>query len=434
MATTTSDAMVVPAAPEWARHAAIYQLNLRCFTPEGTLRAAEAHLPRLQELGVGILQLLPIHPIGTLKRKGSLGSPYSIRDHTAVNPELGSLEDLQRFVSRAHQLGLRVILDWVANHTARDHVWTREHPEWFTRDAQGDFQPTPWYDWSDVIDLDWKQPGLWDAMEGALLYWLRVAQVDGFRCDVAGFVPLAFWQRVRKSMDAVRPVFLLAEWESRDLHDRAFDASYAWSWYDAVQGICAGTRELGELRAYYGIHEKAWSRDAMRLTFVSNHDKNAWCGTAAEQFGVGLEAALVLSLIGEGMPLLHNGLEADETKRLAFFDKDQIEWRDDGPAGLISLLLGLVKAHPALWNAGWGAPMVQVSNSHPGNSLSFLRTKGEDRILCVINFTNDELDVLVDDSVCHGRWRDSFSGRDHDFIAGDSISLAAWGWRIFNHR
>ncbi|MGH6611884.1 MAG: alpha-amylase family glycosyl hydrolase, partial [Burkholderiaceae bacterium] len=216
--------------PEWTRDAVIYQLNTRQFTREGTLRAAQAELPRLAKLGVGIVWLMPIHPIGEKNRKGTLGSPYTVREYRAVNPELGTLDDLKAFVAEAHRLEMRVILDWVANHTAWDNPLVAQHPDWYVSDWKGDFQPTPWWDWSDIIDLDYAQPGLRKYMTEAMAYWVREADIDGYRCDVAGFVPLDFWNNVRRELEAVKPgnVFLLAEWEERDLHAHAFDMSYAW--------------------------------------------------------------------------------------------------------------------------------------------------------------------------------------------------------------
>ncbi len=288
--------------PDWTRNAAIYQLNQRQLTEEGTFRAAEAELPRIRDLGVEIVWLMPVHPIGEVNRKGGLGSPYAVRDYLAVNPEFGTEEDLRHFVATAHGLGLKVILDWVANHTAWDNDLTRRHPEWYARDWKGDFRPTPWWDWDDIIDLDYDQPGLREYMAEALEYWVRECDVDGYRCDVAGFVPLDFWEDVRARLDAIKPVFMLAEWETRDLHARAFDASYAWSWNEALHELASGHGDLDGLRAYYAWNERSWPGDAMRMTFVSNHDHNHALGTEYERFGPALAATTVLSVVGRGDP------------------------------------------------------------------------------------------------------------------------------------
>jgi glycosidase len=198
------------AHPEWARDAVIYQINTRQFTEEGTFRAAQEQLPRLAELGVDILWVMPIHPIGEQNRKGTLGSPYSVRDYYGVNPEFGTLEDLKAFVDEAHRLGMHVILDWVANHTAWDNALVTEHPDWYERDWNGAFMSTPYWDWTDIIDLDYDSPGLRQYMTEAMVYWVREAGIDGFRADVAGYVPLDFWENVRRELEAIKPVFMLA--------------------------------------------------------------------------------------------------------------------------------------------------------------------------------------------------------------------------------
>ena len=229
--------------PEWSKNATIYQINTRQFTQEGTFRAAEQQLPRLKELGVDILWLMPINKIGEKNRKGTLGSPYAVQDYYSVNPEFGTLDDLKHFVAAAHQRGMYVILDWVANHTAWDNVLVTRASRMVRARLEGRVHANAVVDWSDIIDLDYSHPGLRKYMTEALKYWVKEADIDGYRCDVAGFVPLDFWNNARKELDAIKPVFMLAEWESRDLHAEAFDMTYAWSWYDAVHEITTGRRK-----------------------------------------------------------------------------------------------------------------------------------------------------------------------------------------------
>ena len=212
------------------QHATVYS--------EGTFKAAQEQLPRLQAMGVDILWLMPIHPIGEKNRKGTLGSPYSVKDYFGVNPEFGTEQDFRDFVTAAHELGMKVILDWVANHSAWDNPLVDEHPEWYSRDWKGDFHPTPWWDWSDIIDFDYSQPGIRQYMTEAMTYWVSEFDVDGYRCDVAGYVPLDFWNNVRKELDAIKPVFMLAEWEERDLHREAFDMTYGWGWTGPATRHC----------------------------------------------------------------------------------------------------------------------------------------------------------------------------------------------------
>ena len=419
------------AHPEWSRDATIYQVNTRQFTPEGTLAAAQAELPRLRDLGVRIVWLMPVQPIGEKNRKGTLGSPYSVRDYRAVNPEFGDLDDFKRFVAAAHELGLYVILDWVANHAAWDNPLTGQHPDWFSRDAAGELHPPVWTDWSDVVQFDWSQPGLWRYMADAMAWWVRETGIDGFRCDVAGFVPLPFWNGLRAELERIKPVFLLAEWKTRDLHARAFDASYSWDWYDTLRRIAQGEADVSALAGYHYDDENAWPADAMRMLFVSNHDKNAWEGTQFEAFGPALESAIVLSVASRGIPLLYNGQEAGNTKRLAFFERDPIEWREHPVGELYRRLFTLKRANRALWNGGWGAPMEQVANSAPDRVLSFYRERDGDAVFGVFNLSAENLSVAFDGRRFAGDWRDFESGDETMLAPGLELKLPAWSWRLF---
>lgn len=417
--------------PEWSKNATIYQINTRQFTPEGTFRAAERHLRRLKDLGVVILWLMPVHEIGERNRKGSLGSPYAVKDYYSVSSEFGSMEDLTHFVRSAHELGMYVILDWVANHTAWDNNLVIEHPEWYARNWKGDFTPTPWWDWPDIIDLDYRQPELRKYMTDALKYWVTEADIDGFRCDVAGFVPTDFWNNARKELDAIKPVFMLAEWESRDLHARAFDMTYAWSWYDAVHRVATGKSNLDGLYAYYAWNEKAYPPDSMRMTFVSNHDKNAWDGTEFEQFDEGLEAAIVLSVVGDGMPLLYNGQEAGNTERLPFFERGPIQWKNHPLGDLYRRLFDLKRANSVLWNGAWGAPMIQVPNSSSDRVLSFVRRNEHDKVFAVLNFSEQPQTVTLGDTLYHGHYVEYLTDEPARLSGSSRLTLEPWAYRVF---
>ncbi|CAN5304686.1 alpha-amylase family glycosyl hydrolase [soil metagenome] len=420
--------------PDWTKNAVLYQLNTRQFTPEGTFRAAQAELPRLKALGVDVIWLMPIHPIGEINRKGTLGSPYSIKDYYGVNPEFGTLDDLKAFVAAAHAQGMKVILDWVANHTAWDNVLTTTHPEWYQRDLDGHFRPTPWWDWSDIINLDYHHAGLRQYMTEALVYWVREADIDGYRADVAGFVPLDFWETARKQMEAVKPVFMLAEWEMRDMHHAAFDASYAWSWKEAMMKVADGDADTNALATFYSWHESAYPREAMRMTYTSNHDQNAWEGTEYEEYGPAREAAIVLSVVGEGIPLIYNGQEVGNRRRLAFFEKDPIVW----PAGhaldeqglLYQRLFALKHANPALWNGQWGGLMHKVVNSAPTRVLSFFREKDGNQVFAVLNLSGEPQTVTFEGTHHLGDYVD-LDGAAATFAAGSTIELPAWGWRVY---
>lgn len=420
--------------PEWSKNAVIYELNTRQFTPEGTFAAAAMQLPRLRELGIDIVWLMPVQPIGEKNRKGTLGSPYSVRDYLGVNPEFGDIDSLKQFIEEAHRLGMHVILDWVPNHTAWDNPLVEQHPEWYSRNWKGEMHSPTWTDWSDVVTLDYSQPGLRRYMTDAMKYWVEEVGIDGFRCDVAGFVPLDFWDNLRRELDAIRPVFMLAEWDERDLHARAFDMTYSWGLNDTLHKIAHGEADATALGAHYYRVNNTWPRDAMRMAFVSNHDKNAWDGTQFEMHGDALENAIVLSVVSDGMPLVYNGQEAGNRKRLAFFEKDPIEWREHPIGDLYKKLFALKKSNSALFNGGWGAEMIPVLNSAPTQVFSFARMDERSGVFAVFNFSPDPVSVEFQDGPYQGEWQDFSNGEKVTFDESAMLRMAPWSWRVYVER
>ncbi len=418
------------ATPDWAKDAVIYQINTRQFTPEGTFAAAQRELPRLKDLGVDILWLMPIHPIGEKNRKGTLGSPYSVRDYRAVNPEFGTLEDFKAFVDAAHAEGFRVIIDWVANHSAWDNALATDHPDWYERDWKGEFHPTPWTDWADIIDFDYSQPGLRTYMMDSMLFWVRDIGIDGFRCDVAGFVPTEFWEETRRQLDAVKPVFLLAEWEDRDLHRTAFDASYAWTWKDAARDIAQGRSDASRMTGFLQHHLSAWPDGAIRMFYTENHDQNAWEGTPTEFYGEALPTFMTLQFLMDGIPVIHNGQEAGNEKRLAFFERDPIAWKDHPNAELIRSLITLKTSNPALWNGKPGGRYVPVQTDAPSQIVSFARTRNDNTVVALINLSPAPATFVLQDGPVAGRWTDAFSGAPDTLALGGGMTLPAWGHRV----
>jgi glycosidase len=415
---------------EWTKNASIYQINTRQFTPEGTFRAAEQQLPRLKELGVDILWLMPIHPIGQAKRKGALGSPYAVRDYMAVNPEFGTLDDFRHFVAAAHSLGLHVILDWVGNHTSWDNVLRTSHPEWYEKDYKGNAHPTPWYDWDDIIDLDYTQPGLRRYMTRAMTYWVREAGVDGYRADAAGLIPQDFWDNASRELRAIKPVFMLAEWESRDMHAYAFDASYAWSWWDGLRAVAEGKADATSLYTYYAWNQKFYPKQAYRMLYTTNHDKNAWDGTEFEIFGPAVDAAAAFSFVSEGMPMIYNGQEAGNHKRLAFFERDAIQWQPSPYEALYKNLLSLKKRNTALWNGEWGATMLQVPNDTPKQVFSFVRQNAKDKVFAVFNLSGKVVQAGFSGDLHAGAYRDFGTGETVRVDSGSRFDMAPWSYRI----
>jgi glycosidase len=423
--------VVQVANAEWTRDAVLYQLNTRQFTREGTFAAARKHLPRLAEMGVDIIWLMPIHPIGEENRKGTLGSPYAVRDYRAVNPEFGTEADFRAFVDEAHRLGLKVILDWVANHSAYDNPLTQSHPEWYTRTPEGALTSPAGTDWSDVADFDYSQPGLRQYMTESLVYWVREFGVDGYRADVAGYVPLDFWETARAELEKVKPVFMLAEWEQRDLHAHAFDATYAWKWKEAMQRLVRDGTGAGAIRGYYAEQAETWPRAAMRMVYTDNHDQNSWDGVASEIYGPAYDAAIALSFVGSGLPLIYNGQEADLARSLEFFERDPIAWREGRRAALFRKLIALKTSAPALHNGRFGAPMVEVPSDAAADVYAFTRGAPGERVFAVFNLSPRAHGVTFALARHHGSYTDALTGAPARFGGGETLDLPAWGYRIF---
>jgi cyclomaltodextrinase len=324
--TQAADRPLARATPDWLRDGVVYEIYPRNFSREGTFKAIVPQLDRLQALGVNVLWLMPIHPIGRLKAKGTLGSPYAVRDYDAINPEFGTPAEFKAFVAAAHQRGMKVFIDVVANHTAWDAVLIRKHPDWFTQDAAGRIIP-PNPDWVDVADLDWSSPGLRQYMTGMLVRWLRDYNLDGFRCDYASGVPTDYWNSLRPELDKVRPgLAFLAESDDPALLHSAFDIDYAWDFYHVMADALAGRKPASEVRAVWERAEAKYPAGALRLRFSDNHDQLRATG----QFG--LPAAMAASAVMftlDGVPLLYNGMEIGDTNESAapaLFEDAPVSW------------------------------------------------------------------------------------------------------------
>lgn len=417
--------------PEWSKNATIYEVNVRQYTKEGTFNAFAKHLPRLKELGADILWLMPIHPIGELNRKGEMGSYYAVKDYMKVNPEFGTLEDLKSLVKQAHEMGMYVILDWVANHSAWDNPLTKSHPHWYTRDHKGDFQPTPWWDWDDIIDFDYNQPDMRKYMTEALVYWVKEANIDGYRADVAGFIPTDFWDNVREELDKTKPVFMLAEWDARDLHKKAFDMTYAWDLHDALEEVAKGHSDASGVYQHFADSLSAWPDNAIKMNFVDNHDKNSWEDTMFARFGKHLDMSIVLTVMAEGMPLVYSGQEAGLDRSLAFFDKDLIEWKPHPVGDLYKTLFALKRENEALWNGNWGGKMIPVPNSNPKAILSFARQKNQDKVFAVFNFSDTEQSATFNETIQLGQYVEYFTQQPFTVKTDSKISVPARGYKIF---
>jgi glycosidase len=417
--------------PEWAKNAVIYEVNVRQYTPEGTFKAFETQLPRLKAMGVGILWLMPVNPIGVVNRKGSLGSYYAVKDYLAVNPEYGTKEDLKELVKKAHESGMHVIIDWVANHTSWDNNLITEHPDWYKHDSVTGKIIAPVPDWTDVAGLNYKNKELREYMTNALIYWVKEADIDGFRCDVAGMLPISFWNSAVPKIKAVKPVFMLAEWETPEMHDTAFDMTYSWDFYKLMNEIAQGKKTADQLDTILNKEFSRYPADAYRMRFTTNHDENSWNGSEYERIGDAAKTFAVLAFTVPGMPLIYSGQESAFNRRLKFFDKDQIDWDSYSLAGFYTSLVNLKKENAALAAGSDGGKMIMVASDNDKNIYSFIRKKDNNKVFVILNLSNQEQKVTLKGDSFPGDYKSLFDNNEIKIDSPLSVTLKPWEYRVY---
>ena len=412
-----------PAVP-WMQSATLYEVNLRQYTPEGSFNAFAAHLPRLADMGVQILWFMPITPISLTGRKGTLGSYYACSDYLSVNPEFGTLDDFRKLVRQAQDLGMKVIIDWVANHTGTDHVWTRTHPQFYKKNAAGEFYDT--HGWDDVIDLNYYDQPMRRMMIEAMKFWIDECNIDGFRCDMAHLVPRDFWQQARSALNPLKPLFWLAETE--DLHYLdVFDCCYAWRWMHATERYFRKEADLRSLVQLLSIYEKEFPEGTLPLFFTANHDENSWNGTEFEKYGDAARLLAVFSFTWHGMPLIYSGQELPNHKRLKFFDKDEIEWTDQVELhDFYRSLIRLHATHPAIL-AGAAACPQWLATDRNDVVLAYARSYADQQLLVVLNCSSDQQTVNFSSAAINGNYTDAISGIPVA-ILNESLDLPAYGY------
>ena len=419
--------------PQWARQTSIYEVNVRQYTPAGTFRAFMSELPRLRDMGVGTLWFMPITPIAEMNRKGTLGSYYACSDYTSINPEFGTLEDFKELVKQAHELGMKVIIDWVANHTGWGHRWTTEHPDYYLRDsATGDFKIASGMD--DIIELNFTNPALRTAMIDAMRFWVEECDIDGFRCDLALWVELPFWREARDKIDAVKPLFWFGEYDELEKPEYAevFDASYTWTWMHRAKDFYQQRGHLDTLLEVLDRYE-GLKNDRMRSWFTTNHDENSWNGTEFEKYGEMARSLAVFSATWPGVPLIYSGQEIGNRKRIQFFEKDTILSGPDAESfsAFYSSLLQLKKSNPAL-RSDSSASVIRLQTTAPGEVLAFLRVQESNSVLVVLNLSSQaDLHFEIVDPRLSGRYRNLYSGASNDFRSDKSFEMQPWEHLIY---
>jgi alpha-amylase len=433
--------------PEWVRNANIYEVNIRQYSKEGTIKAFQKHLPRLKAMGVDILWLMPIYPICEkdkkcdTKSKGKcLGSPYAVYDFEAVNPDFGSTEDFKSLVDSVHALGMKVILDFVPDHTGWDSKWMKEKPEYFKK-VDGKFtvpidpKTKAATDWTDVAMLDYDNPATRKAVIDAHLFWIKNYNVDGFREDVAGFVPSSFWKELRLALDPVKNVFMLSEWEDVvDHFDVCFEANYGWHFHHLIKEIAKAEKPASALDEYLIDHRKRYNARGYHMLFTQNHDENTWNGTLKESFGDGADAFTVLAHTFDGLGLIYSGQESDLDHRLSLFNKDEIKWGTYPKTQFFTKLLDLKKRNKALWNGLNGGFVTKIKTTDDKNVYAFIREKDGNKVVAIFNFSKMPVDFTLQGDSFVGTYSNVYANSSTSLTKDMIFKMQPWDYLVFSNK
>lgn len=439
--------------PEWAKDAVIYEANVRQMTEEGNFKALEAELPRLDEMGIDIIWLMPIHPISMKNRKATneifvreiedlserekyLGSPYAVADYMKVNPDYGTMADFKSLLARTHELGMKLIIDWVPNHTGWDHPWITEHPDWYTQDSTGkiidpiDPSTGKSWGWVDVADLNYDNKEMRQEMIRQMQYWLEDIGIDGFRVDVAHGVPQDFWDEASPQLlESKSDIFLLAESAvPSNLNNQTFHADYGWSFHHLINEIAKGEKHASEIFQWLEEDRQTF-RHGIHMHFTSNHDENTWAGTVFERMGEAHKVMAVLCATFEGIPLIYSGMEEPMRKRLAFFMKDYIGFKDYAYADFYRTLFELKENNRALWNGDYGAP-VEKFMDHT-DVLAYSRERDGDKLLCLLNLSDQDQEIQLAQDIA---MNDVFLNETVNWEKGTSIKLVPWSYYVLSNK
>ncbi|MFN6046918.1 MAG: alpha-amylase family glycosyl hydrolase [Bacteroidota bacterium] len=425
---------------DWIKNNVVYEVNTRQFNSGGTFKSFMPEIPRIKALGVDVLWFMPVYPIGQLNRKGGLGSYYSIKNYHEINPEFGTMDDFKATVNAAHAQGMKVILDWVGNHTAWDHPWVTEHPDWYVHDSTGKIV-TPW-DWTDVAQLNFKNPELRKAMIAEMQFWVKECNIDGFRCDVAFLVPRSFWEEARIALEKDKPLFMLAEMENnKDIDpnppgymEKAFDAYYGWTLHSASADCAKGKITGREFVNKFTEARALFPAKAMMLSFLSNHDENTWNGTIEEKYADKWQVFSVLNYtLQNSLPLIYNGEEANNTKRLLFFEKDPItSWSDTSRYAWYRTMNHLKHTHPALQNGAWGAKeeVLKVTGGDE-NIYAFRRASEGQTVTVIVNLSSKQQWIqAIGDRTLNGTEKTYVKSPVMIKHIGQGMPLDAWGYAV----
>lgn len=426
----SNDTAVSDGHPAWIMQGNIYEVNIRQYTPEGTFNAFAAHLQRLKDMGVQTLWFMPVNPISVKDRKGVMGSYYAVADYTAVNPEFGSMNDWKNLVKKAHELGFKVIIDWVPNHTGADHKWLTTHPEFFEKDSTG--QPKVPFDWTDVRKLDYKNPVLIDSMTEAMKFWISETNIDGFRVDVAEGPDSAFYKKAIPALRQLKNIFLLAEGEQPWLHRVGFDASYGWNYFQVSKKVAAGQRPASALDSTL-MADSLYPSNKLKLMFTSNHDENSWNKADYKTMPGASHApfAVLTQTIAKGVPLIYTGQEEPVMDSISFFYKDAVHFGKYQRATFYKTLLDLRKRNAAL---AANAAFTKIRTAADDKVYAFVRSAGNQKVLVVTNLSAAPVSVRLGNQMVNGNATEVFTGTSSSLKADAELVLPAWGYLVYEYK
>lgn len=417
--------------PSYLLQSNIYEVNVRQYTPEGTFKAFEKSLPRLKEMGVDILWFMPITPISVQDRKGVLGSYYAVADYTAVNPEFGTMDDWKALVNKAHELGMKVIIDWVANHTGADNRWIKSNPDFFVKGPDGKLKFA--FDWSDTRDLNYWNPVLKDSMIQSMKFWVTDTKIDGFRCDVAMEVPRSFWQPALAELKKVKSdLFFLAEADDAWIHDAGFHASYGWNGFHKMKDIASGKSGARVLDTVLRHLDEKYPQSYLKMYFTSNHDENSWSKAdyATMPGAVHAPFAVLTQTWRNTVPLIYAGQEEPFLDSLSFFYKDTITFGKYERAPFYKKLLSLRKENPAMAaDAGY----VKLESNNDDKVYAYLREKNGRKVLVVLNLSDKKQDTDLKGAKIDGSALNVFSGKKETLQANQKFTLEPWGYYVYSY-
>ena len=423
------DASQINGHPAWMMQGNIYEVNVRQYTPEGTFNAFAKHLDRLKAMGVETIWFMPINPISKLDRKGTLGSYYAVSDYTAINPEFGTFDDFKKLVQAIHDKGMKVLIDWVPNHTGADHRWITEHPEFFVKDNSG--KAAVAFDWADTRQLDYKNPIMQDSMIAAMKFWVKGTNIDGFRCDVAWNVPASFWNKSIPQLRKMKNLFMLAEGDSTYLPKSGFDAVYPWHMFKMMEKVAKGEKTALALDSINKENEMLYPANTIQMYFTSNHDENSWNHADFGTFPGAVHApfAVFSQTMKNSVPLIYSGQEEPVLRALEFFEKDPITFKNFEREKFYKTLLELRKRNEAL-SANTSFKKVLVGDEKA--VYAYVREKGNKKVFVILNFSGIEQSVSLKESSLLGKAYNVFEEKEV-FLNAKERKIKPWGYEIYEY-